>query len=103
MTSRHVVSLATALLSLALAGPAIAADTAYGSQLMTPQERAEHRAALRGARTAAERDAYRQQHHDAMQARARERGVQLPDTPPAQGGGGNRRADGAGMGPRGGR
>lgn len=99
MTSRHILSLA-ALCCLVLSGPAGAADTIYGSQLMTPQERAEHRATLRQQTTEAERNAYRQQHHDAMQARARERGVQLPDTPPAQGGGANRRA---GMGPRGGR
>ncbi len=102
MTSRHILSLA-ALCCLVLTGPAGAADTTYGSQLMTPQERAEHRATLRNQATEAERNAYRQQHHDAMQARARERGVQLPDTPHAQGGGANRRAGGQGMGPRGGR
>lgn len=70
-----------------------AQERVYGSQLMTQQERAEHRAKMRGLKTREERDAYRLEHHRKMQERAREKGLTLPDEPPARGGG---------MGPRGG-
>lgn len=50
-----------------------------GLALMTNQERAEHHARMRAARSASERDAIRQAHHDAMRSRARERGVTLDD------------------------
>jgi hypothetical protein len=59
----------------------------YGSQLMTEQERAEHRAKMRAAKTEAEREKIRLDHHKKMQARAKERGVTLPDEPPPRGGG----------------
>ena len=58
----------------------------YGSQLMTEQERAEHRAKMRAAKTDAEREKIRLDHHKKMQARAKERGVTLPDEPPPRGG-----------------
>lgn len=58
----------------------------YGSQLMTAQERAEHRAKLRSLKTPEEREAYRLEHHRQMQERAREKGLTLPDEPPARGG-----------------
>jgi hypothetical protein len=66
----------------------------YGSQLMTNQERIEHRNKMRAAKTAEEREQVRVQHHEQMQLRAKEQGVTLPDTPPAQGGG-----QGRSMGP----
>ncbi len=59
----------------------------YGYQLMTPQERNEYRAKMRAAKTAEEREAIRAEHHAAMSARAKERGVTLPEQPPARGGG----------------
>jgi hypothetical protein len=59
----------------------------YGSQLMTPQERAEYRAKMRSLKTPEEREAFRQEHHRLMQERAGERGLTLPDIPPARGGG----------------
>lgn len=100
--------LAIALAAL-LAGPgAIATAIAqpappiYGSQLMTQHERLEYRERLRNARTARERERIRLEHHRAMQERARERGVRLPDTPPARPGprgGGVGPGPGAGMGP----
>ncbi|MDD5296431.1 MAG: hypothetical protein PHU46_05910 [Rhodocyclaceae bacterium] len=99
-------SLKIRLLSLALASlaalPAVAADgtpppapaaTVYGSQLMTPQERRAYRMKMRTAKTPEERARIRAEHHSAMQARAREKGLSLPDMPPA---------GGAGMGPGGG-
>lgn len=90
----------SALLLVLVATPAIGADQpVYGSQLMTNQERIDHRNKLRAAKTAEEREQVRLQHHEQMQSRAKERGVTLPDTPPPQGGGmGRRMGPGGGMG-----
>ena len=74
-------------------------DQIYGSQLMTQQERAEYRANMRNKKTQQEREAYRFEHHKQMQERARERGLELPDTPPAVGEGrgvGGRKGTGGG-------
>lgn len=69
----------------------------YGSQLMTEQERIEHRAKMRAAKTDQEREKVRHDHHKKMQARAKERGVTLPDEPLPRGGGkGKGPAPGAG-------
>ncbi|HEU0234333.1 MAG TPA: hypothetical protein VFQ94_04295 [Gallionella sp.] len=59
----------------------------YGSQLMTPQERTEYRAKMRSLKTKEEREAFRMEHHQQMQERAKEKGKTLPGMPPAQGGG----------------
>jgi hypothetical protein len=59
----------------------------YGSQLMTAEERAEYQARMRAARTQAEREQIRREHHERMRQRATERGVTLPEEPPVQGGG----------------
>jgi hypothetical protein len=61
----------------------------YGYQMMTSQERNEYRNRMRTATTAEERERIRAEHHAQMLARAKERGVKLPEEPPA------------GMGPRG--
>lgn len=73
------------------------AEQIYGSQLMTDAERDAYRTKMRSAKTQAERDQLRTDHHAAMQARAKERGVTLPDTPrtPPRSGAGA----GAGAGP----
>ncbi len=100
-------------LSLSIIGAASAQDgeQVYGSQLMTQQERAEYSARMRNAKTVEEREQIRQEHHQQMQARAKERGVTLPDEPPARGmgsgrgmgpGGGGMGPGGGGMGPGGG-
>lgn len=68
----------------------------YGSQLMTQEERNEYRARMRAATTPEERAQIREEHHDRMKARAEERGIELPDAPPGQGG---RMGPGGGMGP----
>ncbi|WP_414041145.1 hypothetical protein ACJU26_03410 [Acidithiobacillus sp. M4-SHS-6] len=94
------------------AGVALAADAPpavgqvqnpmmYGSQLMTPQERAEYRAKLRAAKTIQEREQIRQEHHKEMMELAKKRGVTLPPVPPAGGAGmgPGRMNGGAGMGP----
>jgi len=74
----------------------------YGSQLMTKQERADYRRKMHAAKTAAEQEQIRTAHHELMKARAKERGVVLPDEPPARGGGMGPGGMGGGMGPGGG-
>ena len=73
------------------------AQPIYGSQLMTQQERDEYRAKMRAAKTPETREAVRAEHHKAMQERAKERGVTLPDQPRT--GSGPGKSPGAGMGP----
>jgi hypothetical protein len=55
----------------------------YGSQLMTPAERTEYQTKMRALKTDKERDALRLDHHDKMKVRAAEKGVTLPNSPPA--------------------
>ena len=57
----------------------------YGSQLMTPAERTEYQTKMRALKTDKERDAFRLDHHDKMSVRAAEKGVTLPNSPPAAG------------------
>ena len=75
-------------------------DQIYGSQLMTEQERTEYRNRIRSAKTAQEQEQIRVEHHAQMQARAKERGMTLPDYPPMRGGG--MMGPSGGMGPGGG-
>ncbi|MHB1184353.1 MAG: hypothetical protein ACYC4A_06605 [Desulfobulbia bacterium] len=85
----------------------------YGSQMMTQQEREEYRLKMRAAKTVGEREKLRKEHHERMKTLAKERGVTLPDEPPAMGGGmgpggggmgpGSGMGTGGGMGPGGGR
>jgi hypothetical protein len=72
-----------------------AQEQIYGSQLMTAQERTEYQAKMRAAPSPEAREQIRAQHHTEMQVRAKQKGVTLPDEPPAHGKGG-------GMGPGGG-
>lgn len=61
---------------------AVAEDEAvYNRELMTEQERTEHRLELRALKTEQEREAYRKEHHERMQQRAREQGKVLPAAP----------------------
>ena len=78
----------------------------YGSQLMTRKERTDFRTKMRAANTVEEREQIRKEHHEAMQERAKERGVSIPDNPPAKGGKmeyGNRKGAGGGKHSGGGR
>jgi hypothetical protein len=78
-------------------------DQIYGSQLMTQEERMEYRNRMRNAKTLEEREQIRKEHHEQMKARAQEKGVTLPDEPPARGRGmGPGKGMGPGMGPGGG-
>ena len=73
----------------------------YGSQLMTQQERDAHRKKMRSAKTYEEQQRIRNEHHEQMKVRAKERGVTLPDEPPAGRGPGMGPGPGGGMGPGG--
>ena len=59
-------------------------DQIYGSQLMTTAERDEYRARMRNMQTEEEREAFRLQHHQQIQERARAKGVLLPAEPPSR-------------------
>jgi hypothetical protein len=59
----------------------------FGSQLMTAAERTEYQAKMRTLKTDKERDAFQLDHHTKMTARAAERGITLPSTPPGVGAG----------------
>jgi hypothetical protein len=63
---------------------AAVAQAYYGSQLMSPQERAEHRMIMRQL-SPGEREAFRAQHHETMKQRAESMGLRMPDEPPAFG------------------
>lgn len=89
--------------------PPIADDApVFGSQIMTQEERVEHRDKMRAAKTLEEREQVRAENHTKMLERAKERGVTLPEELPARGGmglGGGMgpgKGPGAGMGPGGG-
>ena len=60
-------------------------DQMYGSQLMTQEERIQHRAQLRNAATEGEREQIRNENHERMTQRAKERGVSIPDEMPSRG------------------
>jgi len=89
---RKTMGLSALLAALLVAsGGALAADAAqepiFGSQLMTEQERTVHRARMWAAENDEARNAIRAEHHEQMRARAQERGVSLPEVPPARGAG----------------
>ena len=93
MLKRTLTYLSTGLalvVGLALAAetvPQAPKEQVYGSQLMTNQERAAHRAKMRTAQTPEEKAKARAEQHERMQDRARQLGVEVPATPPAVGGG----------------
>ena len=70
----------------------------FGSQLMTATERTEYQSKMRALKTDKERDAFRLDHHDKMKVRAAEKGVTLPNSPPAVGTG-PKASSGMGAGP----
>jgi len=76
------------------AGASFAQDQkrAYGWNLMTPEERAEHQNKMRSLKNEQEREQFRIEHHKKMQERAKEKGTVLPDQPQT------RKKDGMGLG-----
>lgn len=89
MTVRLLISAVFSSILILSTNPAFAADqqTIYGSQLMTEQEREEHRNRMRNATSAEEREQIRKEHHKRMLERARAKGIDLPEEPPAIRGG----------------
>jgi len=82
----------------------------YGRELMTGEEIARHRERMRAAGSAEERARIRTEHHAKMRRRAAERGIELPEAPPAGRGPGSGqgrhrggKGPGGGAGPGGGR
>ncbi len=76
-------------------------EQVFGWELMTQEERIEHRDKMRSLQSQEERESYRLEHHAEMEKRARERGVVLPEMiPQSQGRGPGLR--GKGLGPGGG-
>lgn len=60
----------------------------YGSQLMTEQERNEHREKMRAAKTPEERKQLQMENHERMKERAKARHMKMSEQPPAVRGGG---------------
>jgi hypothetical protein len=87
ITGALALSMGVALASEPAAAPQAAKEQVYGSQLMTPQERAAHRAKMRAAQTAEEKAQVRSEEHARMKERAEQQGKAMLDTPPARGGG----------------
>jgi len=56
-------------------------ENVYGWQMMSEQERHEHQQQMSEMKTEPEREAFRKQHHEKMQERARQQGLTLPDSP----------------------
>lgn len=81
-------SIAACVLTLGLAlaagtamarGPwAVNQGNTWSYSLMTPQERSEHQAKMRSFKTYDECKAYQEQHHQQMEARAKEKAATLP-------------------------
>ena len=58
----------------------------YGSQLMTQQEQQSHRQQMQAAKTPEARALIRQENHKKMRLRAKQKGINLPENAPAEGG-----------------
>lgn len=87
MNRSTITTVALALATTLAAGPTLArgpwganSGNTWGWQLMTPQERVEHQNKMRSFTTYDECKAYQEAHHQAMEARAKEKGVTLPAT-----------------------
>ena len=81
-----------------------AVEEIYGWNMMTEQERVQHRETIHNLKTKEERERYQTAHHNKMQERAKERGLSMPDMPMHQGTGMPMRdGTGTGMGSGGGR
>ena len=100
--STLIVTICLILVSATASNYTYARDTVYGWQLMTQQEREEHRAKMRSLKTEQEREAYRIEHHKRMQERAKQKGITLPDDPQPMGKGMRGPAGGGGQGMGGG-
>ena len=77
----------TALLALPMSSAmAMEEEPIYGSQLMTQHELQLHKQQMQAAKTPEERARIREENHERMRLRAKEKGINLPENPPAKGG-----------------
>lgn len=90
-----LLSLITSVLMLSAVQQVFADDTVYGWQLMSEQERKEHRMKMQSFKTEQERERYRMEHHKKMMERAKKQGVTLPE--PSARGKGMKQGQGNGM------
>jgi len=82
------------LLSLMLPAYSVfSEEQVYGRQLMTEQERNEHRMKMQSMETEEARERYRMEHHKKMLQHAKQQGVTLPDMPQQRGKGMKREFD----------
>ncbi len=96
MAKRVLLAPAFSIVLMVYSGYALAADQeraqenmqtqqqVTGRELMTEQERAEHHARMQAATTQEERQQIRMKQHELMKQRAKERGLSIPDNPPAK-------------------
>lgn len=101
MTAAIAVAMMAAATLFAADQPAPKSEPIYGYRMMNDQERNEYRDRMRNARSTEERQAVRDEHRKVMEARAKERGVTLPEPrgPRGPGAGGPGYGPGAGKGP----
>lgn len=80
-------SAAIAMFAAVFSLPVMAQDEeqVFGRQLMTQEELQEHRRTMQSFDMPEARQTYREEHHQRMLERARERGVTLPEEPGMQG------------------
>lgn len=90
-----LLSVMASVLLLSAVQQGVADETVYGWQLMTEQERKEHRIKMQSFKTEQERERYRMEHHEKMMERARKQGVTLPE--PSARGKGMKKGHGNGM------
>lgn len=99
LRAQILTTMTTCILVLGAAEVVSAADDfSYGRNLMTEQQRAEHRTRMRSMDTEEQRSRYRQQVHEEMKNRAAELGTSLPDAPRERGTGLGKPGYGAGPG-----
>lgn len=91
-----MISVLASAFSLSTSCVFAADPPAYGSQMMTQQERTEHRDQMRNATSYEEKEKIRSEQHEKMKEKAKEQGINMPDKPPA---GSRMSPSGNGMGP----
>ena len=83
MKLRMLLAPALSAALMLLCGAVSAEEQIRGYELMTEQERAEQQDRMRNAITEEEREQIRKETHELMKRRAKERGLTIPDEPPA--------------------
>ena len=102
LAMKSLLIAATATLVLGTAPAQADDDATYGRELMTEQERNEHRQKMRTLQ-GEDREAYRKEQHERMEKRAEEKGAKIPDEPGERGkgmrqGAGSKKGDKKGKG-----